>query len=269
MAETAAWTPREEVRHDIVTAGPLERLAATLDHEAVPWRDGEVPPLGHWLYLLPDARQSVLGPDGHPVRGDFMPPIAQPRRMWAGSRLNFPGMLRVGDAVTRRSTVGPVVNKGAMTFVTLRHEISSNGDIAVVEEQDLVYLPERTAGESATAKPVDVPDAENVRSVIADEAMLFRYSALTFNAHRIHYDLAYTTGVEHYPGLVVHGPLLATLLVDHALRAKPDGRVTAFEFRARSPVICGDRFDLCQSGEELWVRKADGTVAMTAKITFR
>ena len=268
MAETVAWVPREEVRHDVVTAGPLERLAATLDYAAVPWRNGEVPPLGHWLFMLPDARQTMLGPDGHPVRGDFIPPIAQPRRMWAGSRLSFPGMLRVGDAVTRRSTVGPVVDKGDMTFVTLRHEVSANGEVAVVEEQDLVYLPERTSGESATAKPVDMPEAETVRSIVADEAMLFRYSALTFNAHRIHYDLPYATGVEHYPGLVVHGPLLATLLVDHVRRATPDGRITSFEFRARSPVICGDSFDLCQSGEDLWVRKANDTVAMTAKITW-
>lgn len=269
MAEPMAWTPREEVRHDVVTAGPLERLAAMLDYESLPWRAGEVPPLGHWLFMLSDARQSVLGLDGHPVRGDFMPPIAQPRRMWAGSRLSFVGTLRVGDSVTRRSTVGPVVDKGLMTFVTLRHEISANGDVAIVEEQDLVYLPERSMAEAGTPKPIDVAEAQNVRSVVADEAMLFRYSALTFNTHRIHYDLAYTTGVEHYPGLVVHGPLLATLLVDHTLRANPDSKVVAFDFRARSPVICGERFDLSQSGDKLWVRKADGTVAMTARIAMR
>lgn len=262
------WSPREEVRYDVVTDGPLKRLAATLDHETVSWPEGEVPPLGHWLFLLPDARQSLLGPDGHPVRGDFMPPVAQPRRMWAGSRLSFPGTLRVGDAVTRRSNIGRVVDKGAMTFVTIRHEISARGTLAVVEEQDLVYLPERTGSDSAEPKPVDVPEAEAVRSVVADEAMLLRYSALTFNAHRIHYDLAYTTAVEHYPGLVVHGPLMATLLVDQALRARPDSKVTAFEFRARSPVICGEIFDLCQSGDELWVRKAGGVVAMTARITM-
>lgn len=262
------WTPREEIRHEVITAGPLDRLAALLDYDDAPWCAGEVPPLGHWLFMLPGARQSMLGPDGHPVRGDFMPSIAQPRRMWAGSRLSFPGTLNVGDAVTRRSSVGPVMNKGVMTFVTLRHEVSAHGEIAIVEEQDLVYLPERTANETAPSKSVDVPEAQNVRSVTADEAMLFRYSALTFNAHRIHYDLAYTNGVEHYPGLVVHGPLLATLLIDHALRAKPDAKVAAFEFRARSPVICGEHFDLCHSGDELWVRKADGAVAMTARITL-
>lgn len=268
MAEVPAWTAREEVRHDIVTAGPLERLAATLDYDTLPWPEVEVPPLGHWLFLLPDARQSLLGPDGHPQRGDFMPPIAQPRRMWAGSRLSFTGTLHIGDAVTRRSTIGPIADKGVMTFLTIRHEISAQGQVAIVEEQDLVYLPARTANEAATPKPVDVPEAENVRTVVADEPLLLRYSALTFNAHRIHYDLAYTSGVEHYPGLVVHGPLLATLLVDHARRSRPGARITAFDFRARSPVICGEPFDLCQAGEELWVRKADGIVAMTARIAF-
>ena len=268
MVNPAAWVPREEVQHDSITAGPLHRLAATLDYDGVPWCVGTVPPLGHWLFLLPDARQSALGPDGHPVRGDFMPPINQSRRMWAGSRVSFPGTLHVGDTVIRRSTVGPVVDKGAMMFVTLRHEISSNNVIAVVEDQDLVYLPERTASGSVTPKLIDVPKAEHVRSIIVDEVMLFRYSALTFNAHRIHYDFAYATGTEHYLGLVVHGPLLATLLQDHAMRAKPGGRVKAFEFRACLPVICGERVDLCQSGEKLWVGKADGTVAMTAKIAW-
>lgn len=268
MAETPTSEVREAVRYDTVTAGPLERLAATLDYDAVPWRNGEVPPLGHWLFALPDARQSMLGPDGHPLRGDVMPPIAQPRRMWAGSRLSFPGTIQVGDAITRRSNVGPVTGKGAMTFVTLCHEISANGEVVVVEEQDLVYLPQRSGADSAVAKPVDVPEVETVRSVVADEAMLLRFSALTFNAHRIHYDLPYAKRVEHYPGLVVQGPLLATLLVDHALRANPEGRVTAFEFRACAPVICGDRFELCQSAQELWVRKSDGTISMTAKFAW-
>ena len=268
MADSGGWTPQDEVRHDVVTAGPLDRLAAMLDHDHPPWREGELPPLGHWLFLLPDARQSALGPDGHPHKGDFMPPVAQPRRMWAGSRLTFPGVLRVGDAVERRSTIANVADKGHMTFVTVRHEIFARGHVAVVEEQDLVYLPARTADEGGTAKPVPVPEPASVRPMVADETMLLRFSALTFNAHRIHYDLAYTTEVEHYPGLVVHGPLLATLLIDHALSDAPQSRVTAFEFRARAPVICGERFELCQSGAELWVRKSDGAVAMTAQVVF-
>lgn len=268
MAEKATWMARDEVRKDVVTAGPLDRLAGTLDYESPPWRAGEVPPLGHWLFLLPDARQSALGPDGHPHKGSFMPPVAQPRRMWAGSRLTFPGVLRVGDAIERRSPIANVADKGRMTFVTVRHEISAGGAVAVVEEQDLVYLPERTADEPAAPKPVAVPEPVSVRAMAADEAMLLRFSALTFNAHRIHYDLPYATGVEHYPGLVVHGPLLATLLIDHALHADRTARVSAFDFRARSPVIAGERFDLCQSGEDLWVRKVDGSVAMTARITL-
>ena len=268
MADGEPWVARDEVRHDVVTAGQLERLAATLDHAAPPWRTGEVPPLGHWLFLLPNARQSQLGPDGHSEKGDFMPPVAQPRRMWAGSRITFPGMLRVGDSIERRSSIAKVADNGSMTFVTVRHEISRGGQVAIIEEQDLVYLPARTANEGRAAKPVPVPDAITVRSMVADETLLLRFSALTFNAHRIHYDLLYATGIEHYPGLVVHGPLLATLLIDHALRAVPKARVSAFDFRARSPVISGDRFDICQADEALWIRKHDGTVAMTARIVL-
>lgn len=268
MGESREWIARDDVRHDIVTAGPLDRLAATLDYEAQPWRDEEVPPLGHWLFLLPNARQSLLGPDGHPHKGDFMPPVAQPRRMWAGSRLTFPCILRVGDAIERRSSIANVADKGHMTFVTVRHEVSARGQVAVAEEQDLVYLPARTANEGGTAKPVPVPEPTTIRSMVADETMLLRFSALTFNAHRIHYDLPYTTGVEHYPGLVVHGPLLAMLLIDHALHEDRSARVTAFDFRARSPVICGEGFDICRAGEELWIRKHDGSVAMTARIAL-
>lgn len=265
-ASSVGWIARDEVRQDVVTAAPLDRLAALLDYTGEPWPSGAVPPLAHWFFLLPDARQSMLGPDGHPRRDDFMPPIAQPRRMWAGSRVTFPRTLHVGDVIERRSSVANVADKGHMTFVTIRHEISASGQIAVVEEQDLVYLPERAANEPVATKSVPVPDPENVRSMAADETLLLRFSALTFNAHRIHYDLAYATGVEHYPGLVVHGPLLATLLIDHALRADREAHVTAFEFRARAPVICGERFDICRSGAELWIRKTDGKVAMTARI---
>ncbi len=268
MDENETWVPRDEVRQDVVTAAPLERLAALLDYDGAPWTAGEVPPLAHWFFHLPDARQSALGADGHPRTGSFMPPVTQPRRMWAGSRITFPGSLHVGDAIERRSSIATVADKGHMTFVTVRHEISARGHVVVVEEQDLVYLPARTASEDGSAKPVPVPDPTTVRSMIADETLLLRFSALTFNAHRIHYDLPYATKVEYYPGLVVHGPLLATLLMDQALRADRPARVSAFDFRARSPVICGERFDICQSGSELWIRKADGSVAMTAKITM-
>ncbi len=155
-----------------------------------------------------------------------------------------------------------------MTFVTIRHDISAHGQVAIVEEQDLVYLPAREATEAMVTKTVDVPPPVTVRSMVADVAMMFRFSALTFNAHRIHYDLSYARGVEHYPRLVVHGPLLATLLIDHAMRSARDARVSAFEFRAHAPVFCDELFDICQSGADLWIRNADGIVAMTARIAI-
>ncbi len=269
MTVSESLTGRRETRRDTMTAAPLARLAAVLDHPGLPWPNGEVPPLGHWLFTLPDARQSLLGPDGHPVSGGLIAPPPAPRRMWGGSRLSFPGVLKVGDDVERRSTVAGVKTKGAMTFVTVRHEISARGAVAVIEDQDLVYLPERQRGHAdAPPAAVDVPEALSLRTLAADAALLFRFSALTFNAHRIHYDRDYACGVERYPGLVVHGPLLAMLLVDHALRGQPEARVTAFSFRARAPVFDGEAFDLCRNGGDLWVRCRDGVVAMTAQIGF-
>lgn len=262
------WIGRSETRADVVTAAPLARLAALLDHDVPPWGEGHAPPLGHWLFTLPDARQSDLGPDGHPVSDGLIPAMPAPRRMWAGSRLHFARPLLVGDTVERRSSVVAVADKGAMTFVMLRHDVSADGEIAAVEEQDLVYLPARTARESAPPKPVAVPEARSSRTLTADAALLFRFSALTFNAHRIHYDRAYATGVEHYPGLVVHGPLLATLLIDHVLRDEPGATVTAFDFRARAPVFDGESFTLNRNGANLWVRRADGGIAMTARVTL-
>ncbi len=250
-----------ETRHDVVTQGPLDRLAALLDREP----GGEVPPLAHWLFALPDAPQAALGTDGHPAHGLVAPPPGLPRRMWAGSRVRFPGSLRVGDVLERRSEVAATSVRPGMTFVTVRHQIRSARVLAVVEEQDLVYLPARTGPDLAPPRAVDVPEAGTTFAITADAAMLFRFSALTYNAHRIHYDRDFARGVEHYPGLVVHGPLLATLLVDDVLRRNPGARVARFDFRARSPVLDGERFELCGAGETLWVRTAAG-VAMTAEI---
>ena len=266
MAE-ADNAERSEVQRDIVTAGPLARLAALLDRGAPSGR--EVPALGHWLFTLPDARQSALGVDGHPIGTGLVPNPPAPRRMWAGSRILFPGTLIVGDAIERRSSVASTTPKGAMSFVTLRHEIVARGAVCVIEEQDIVYLPARRSDDvAAPAKPVAIPEATSTRRMTADSALLFRFSALTFNAHRIHFDRDYARDVEHYPGLVVHGPLLATLLVDHARRGASKARVTAFDFRVRAPVFDGEAFDLCRNGDDLWVCKADGSIAMTACISF-
>jgi 3-methylfumaryl-CoA hydratase len=259
--DLSAWIGRSVDAVDLTTAAPVARLAATLDHDGAHWPTNVVPPLGHWLFHLPNAERSALGPDGHPARGKFLPPIPQPRRMWAGGRLDFVAPIPFGATITKRSTVQSIEPKGTMTFVTVRHEVSVDGGVAVIEEQDLVYLPITPPG---APKPFDRPAPEHQREMIADEALLFRYSALTFNGHRIHYDLPYAREIELYPALVVHGPLQATLLIDEAQQVgeKP----VHFAFRGRAPLYAGKRFTIARAGEEWWIRDEDGTVTMTATI---
>lgn len=275
MDDYSAWVGRSETREDIATQAPLRGLAALLDHDAVP---DIVPPLGHWLYFLPDARQSVIGEDGHPRRdgAGLLPPVPLPRRMWAGSRIEFLAPIKVGAALTRVTTIEAIKPKrgasGDLLFVTLRHDIAANGVLALREEQDIVFrepAPASPAPQAPTpVAPVEPADA--VRRVSPDPVLLFRYSALTFNAHRIHYDRDYAQGVEGYAGLVVHGPLIATLLMDHALRAAPDIVPRQFSFRAEAPLIDGTPFDLCLArdgtGAKLWARDAAGHPTMRAKL---
>ena len=279
------WVGRSETHTDLITAAPLARLAATLDRDAAP---SVVPALWHWLYFLGAAPMAQLGVDGHPVRGGFLPPVPLPRRMWAASRIEFSQAMRVGDTVTRRSQITDVQLKegrsGALVFVKLLHELlTPAGDVALGEAQEIVYRddPRPTpAGPSgaAPAPPASVtaapPDAEWRRELTADPVLLFRYSALTFNGHRIHYDRPYATGVEGYPGLVVHGPLIATLLVDHLHRHLPAAHLRRFEFRALRPLFDGAPFELCGrcapdgASVQLWARDAGGALCMDALATL-
>jgi 3-methylfumaryl-CoA hydratase len=257
------WIGRSVETVDIADAATLRRLAATLDRD----EPGQVvPPLGHWLFHLPEAPQSTLGSDGHPTKGGFLPPITQPRRMWAGGRIRFLAPIAPGMEMIKRTTIIDIAEKqgtsGGMVFVTLRHVIIAGGEDTVVEEQDLVYLP---IAAPAAPRAVERPAATHERAMRAHEALLFRFSALTFNAHRIHYDLAYARDVEHYPALVVHGPLQATLLLDFA---RDNGALpSSFAFRGRAPLYAGRGFTLCHAGEELWIRDDRGDVTMTASIT--
>ncbi|HEX7128183.1 MAG TPA: MaoC family dehydratase N-terminal domain-containing protein [Thermodesulfobacteriota bacterium] len=269
---------REERRRDVITAGPLEGVAALLD---ATWAEvsprGVLPPLWHWFFFLHWVRRSEIGPDGHPRRGRFLPPVALPRRMFAGGRLTFHGALRVGDPVERVSTIQSVQEKtgasGPLVFVTVRHELSGPGGLAVVEEQDLVYRGPDTgaARQAAEPPPEPLPAGAWRREVNPDPVTLFRFSALTANGHRIHYDRQYATGVEGYPGLVVHGPLQAILLLDLLRRERPDREVRAFEFRARRPLFDGSPFWCVGYDEagrvELSTRDAQGRACMTARAT--
>ncbi|MDA8259521.1 MAG: MaoC family dehydratase N-terminal domain-containing protein [Betaproteobacteria bacterium] len=277
------WVGRTEVVEDIVAPSKVAALAATLDRDdAVPVAGDALPPPWHWTLCVPAARQSALGPDGHPARGGFLPPVPLPRRMWAGGRLTFPQPLRVGETVQRRSQVMSVEHKsgrsGELVFVLVRHEFHGPRDLCITEEHDIVYrdLP-GAAGSAVPPAPTFAKaptDSAWERQIVPDDVLLFRYSALTFNGHRIHYDRRYVTEVEGYPGLIVHGPLIATLLVDLLRRKLPRARVATIEFRAVKPVFDIAPFHVCGRPEadgravKLWTRDAEGHLTMDMSVTL-
>ena len=262
------WISRTETRSDVVTPVPVAALAAILDRDDPPPQPGDpLPPLWHWLYFLPRPRQSELGPDGHAKRGGFLPPVSLPRRMWAGGRFEFHHPLRIGDPIIRNSRIVDIKHKqgrtGELVLVLVRHEISNPQGVALTEEHDIVF---REAGVNASAPPPAPTDATWQRVIHPDDVLLFRYSALTFNGHRIHYDRRYTTEVEGYPGLVVHGPLIATLLLDLHRRSLPEAPVNRFEFRAVSPLYDTAPFTICGKPSHLWAQNATGALGMEAQI---
>ena len=274
-----SWVGRNETRIDVIDARPVSLLSATLDRDDPGPRAGDaLPPLWHWLYFLPSYRTCEAGPDGHAKRGGFLPPVPLPRRMWAGSRLEWLETMAIGDEVSRVSRIVSVTPKtgrsGALVFVVVRHEYSTAVGLALVEEHDIVYRELAPAGaESVGPPPAPSAVAAWRRRIVPDDVLLFRYSALTFNSHRIHYDRRYVTGVEGYPGLVVHGPLLATLLVDLLRRQRPGVRLKRFEFRALAPLFDIAPFDVCGTPDDergevlLWAQGAEGAPAMRATAT--
>jgi 3-methylfumaryl-CoA hydratase len=275
------WIGRTESANDIIAATPYAALAATLDHPATrPAAGTRLPALWHWLYFLPLYAQSDVGPDGHAERGGFLPPVSLPRRMWAGSQFEFSRPLRVGDAVTRRSTIVDVIEKqgrsGPLVFVKVRHEIHLADESlpALVEFHDLVYRDAPTAGAAAPSPALAPTTCLWERKIEPDPVLLFRYSALTFNGHRIHYDRRYVTEVEGYPGLVVHGPLIATLLLDLLRREMPNAEVSRFQFRAVRPVFDLASFSVHGGPGEgrtihLWARDHEGSLTMDATAILR
>jgi 3-methylfumaryl-CoA hydratase len=274
------WIGHSEARNDRVTAVPAAALAATLDRaDSAPSSGDPLPPLWHWLYFLSLAPQSQIGADGHPKRGGFLPPVTQPRRMWAGGRLQFHRPLKVGDPVSRVSRIVGIDAKqgrtGELVFVKVQHEISDLGGVAITEEQDIVYRDHPAPNTPPVRGRAAPASATWSREVRADEVTLFRYSALTFNSHRIHYDRPYATAVEGYPALVVHGPLIATLLLDALHRNMPAAQVEHFEFRAVSPLFDDAPLFLCGQVEadgrtvRLWAKNAQGELAMEATASLR
>ena len=278
MAQTSLqdWVGNSERLTDDVVATPVAALAATLGRPVAAEPDGTVPELRHWLNFLPLAPADAIGSDGHPRRGGFLPPIPLERRMWAGGRLTFHDALRVGDVLTRDSTITSITEKagraGPMVFVTVHHSVATERGPAVEEEQDLVFV----AMPDAYAPPPPEPVPDHLawsEPAPVDEVLLFRFSALTFNAHRIHYDLPYAKGVERYPGLVVHGPLQAVLLLDAARRHAPERQPAGFRFRAVRPLFHFDDVQVSGRPEadgatEVFTSNGDGHVGMRATVQW-
>ncbi|MGH6947547.1 MAG: FAS1-like dehydratase domain-containing protein [Kiloniellales bacterium] len=278
--DPCAWIGRSESQEDILELARTWALQATLDDSGPGLRSGDpLPPLWHWVYFWQPAPTASLGPDGHAARGGFLPPIALPRRMWAGSRFRFEKPLLLGAKATRRSTVASVEEKdgrsGRLAFVTVRHEFSDEAGGRVLEEHDIVYRSAPVQGAPSIAPEPAPPEAYAApwhRELVPDALLLFRYSALTFNGHRIHYDLAYVREVEGYSGLIVHGPLIATLMAELVRRERPRGVASRFAFRVRAPLFAGDRVVVAgapdRAGAKLWMIGPGGRLVAEGEIAF-
>jgi 3-methylfumaryl-CoA hydratase len=272
------WIGRTTEASDIVTAQLVKGLRATLFMEIGEPKPGEAAPFTvHWCLAQPVFPMSELGPDGHPARGGFLPPVPLPRRMWAGGELEFLDPLRVGDQAVRTSRIADVTMKtgstGALCFVSVEHVIATPRGPAIRERQDIVYRDMSTQPASAPAKPAAPPPAARHReSHMADAVLLFRYSALTFNGHRIHYDRDYVTRVEGYPGLVFHGPMQAAFLVEFAAKLRGGKAPAKFSYRGVQPLFEGSEFSVnaneAGAGLELWTANSAGQPTMKGTATW-
>jgi 3-methylfumaryl-CoA hydratase len=275
----AAWVGRSEVMTDQIDISRAVAMAATLDLPTSPALGDALPPLWHWMYFWPAVPASQLGTDGHPQRGGFLPPVSLPRRMWAGGRLQFLAPLPVGAQAERVSRIKAVEVKpgksGPLVFVTVAHEISVQAKPVIQEEHDIVYRDALQAGDSSPNVRLAPTDAHWSRQISPDPVQLFRYSALTFNGYRIHYDRSYATDVEGYPGLIVHGPLIASFLTDLLGRELPDRTMREFSFRAIAPLFdtepCSVHGRVEPDGQQvmLWASNMRGELAMQAQAKLR
>lgn len=272
------WIGRTQEASDIVTAQLVKGLRATLFQEIGEPRSGDAAPFTvHWCLAPPVFPMSELGPDGHPTRGGFLPPVPLPRRMWAGGEIEFIDSLRVGDESTRSSRISDVTVKagstGTLCFVSVEHTISSPRGVAIRERQDIVYREMSSPQATAPAKtPVPPPKAQHREVHVSDPVLLFRYSALTFNGHRIHYDRDYVTKVEGYPGLIFHGPLQAAFIIEMAAKLRGGSPPKKFSYRGLQPLFEGSEFSINASengnGMELWTANAEGQPTMKGTATW-
>ena len=266
------WLGNSEERHDQIVAFPANALSATLNHDTQHIDGSSLPPLWHWLYFLPIYRLDQANYDGHAALGGFLPPVKLPRRMWAGSRVSFLNDLVIGAKARKVSTIKNIQQKsgksGDLVFVTVAHQVFQNDTCCIEEEHDIVYrgAPDRNAVTpifKTTATPPEFSYA-----VKPDPVLLFRYSALTFNGHRIHYDQPFCMETEGYEGLVVHGPLLATMMLDLVQQQFSNAKIKDFQFRALAPVFDTMTFEVCgsqltKSEVNVWIRRNDGVLAMS------
>lgn len=268
------WIGSREDREDVISLSPALGVEATLDNADSPLANGKpLPPLWQWFYFLPQVPSSRIGQDGHPERGGFLPPVDLPRRMFAGARMRFLSPLIIGKPATRRGEVIKIGEKsgstGRLVFVTVSYRISQDDEVRIEEEQDIVYREPGAPVPAAAVLPnlPELPEGTWSRTVVPDPVLLFRFSALTFNAHRIHYDRPYAMNEEGYPGLVVHGPLTAVMLME-LVRKNCNRRTTGFSFRGKAPLFDlapfrlaatpqGDKVDLVAMGP-------DGSITMQA-----
>lgn len=278
MADYKEWIGRTEIIQDTITTFPVAGLSALLDRDCVIHDGDAVPPLAHWLYFLPLARQSEIDQDGHPKRGGFLPPIDLPRRMWAGGQLTFHAPLRLGTLIERRSSISDIRSKqgksGALVFVTVTHSIFMSGKLCVTEKQDIVYRAAATMAAPVvpqTPVPQVSSEADLTETIVPDPVQLFRFSALTFNGHRIHFDRDYAKNVENYGGLVIHGPFLAMLLIDLFTRSCPDHEISDFRFKAKKTLLDTGPFAInlkhTEDDFQLWVADGGGETTMEATIS--
>lgn len=278
-----SWLGRTRESADTLTPRLVEAYCATLAPHLADAGPGEAPPAIHWCLAPEAAPASRIGPDGHAVTGDFLPPIPLPRRMWAGGRVEMKAPLHLGDRVVRHSRIAAITRKegrsGTLAFVTVEHEFATERGVALCERQDLVYreAPVRAMPATRTRAPdaaalAPPGDCEGIWTLSASTVLLFRYSALTFNSHRIHYDQPYAVDVEGYAGLVVQGPLQATLLLN--LAATIGGSTPRiFEYRGLAPLIAGSDFSVCGRHDadgllRCWTQSAAGERTMEATVSW-
>lgn len=271
------WIGNKESVEETISAEPLHRMAATLDQAPrIIARGDAIPALWHWAYFLTPVRASDLGRDGHAALGEFMPPVPLPRRMWAGGQLKFNAPLRVGDKARRESSVRDVRLKqgrtGKLCFVEVEHRIFVGDELRFSEIHNIVYRDVKQPDEKNVLPPQAPDDAQWTREVVPNSTLLFRYSALTFNGHRIHYDLDFCRDEEGYPGLVFHGPLTATMLLELAMEQNPKQSLAGYEFRAYSPLFDNAAFSLngkMDGGNAvMWATNPDNGLAMKATVSF-